>query len=180
MADGSVKPPVFSGKPDDDADGFVRAFDRYIKYREITDNGKKLNLFAVLLKDNAADWYDALSETSKDTFAHLSEAFAARYQSPDSLKYKCANDLFTKKQAETESVDEYVTRLRKLARLIGADDRILTFAVINGLYRLMHGCFHIGFHIRPDSSYLPDEGGQIWILIFARRRRANMSCLAEY
>jgi hypothetical protein len=33
-------------------------------------------------------------------------------------------------------------------------------------YRLMHGCFHIGFHIRPDSSYLPDEGGQIWILIF--------------
>jgi hypothetical protein len=133
MADGSVKPPVFSGKPDDDADGFVRAFDRYIKYREITDNGKKLNLFAVLLKDNAADWYDALSEVSKDTFEHLNKAFAARYQSPDSLKYKCANDLFTKKQAETESVDEYITRLRKLARLIGADDRILTFAVINGL-----------------------------------------------
>jgi hypothetical protein len=47
-------------------------------------------------------------------------------------------------------------------------------------YRLMHGCFHIGFHIRPDSSYLLDEGGQIWILIFARRRRANVSCLAEY
>jgi hypothetical protein len=44
MADGSVKPPVFSGKPDDDADGFVRAVDRYVKYREITDNGKKLNL----------------------------------------------------------------------------------------------------------------------------------------
>jgi hypothetical protein len=41
-------------------------------------------------------------------------------------------------------------------------------------YRLMHGCFHIGFHIRPDSSYLPDEGGQIWILIFALLRRANM------
>jgi hypothetical protein len=30
-----------------------------------------------------------------------------------------------------------------------------------GMYRLMHGCFHIGFHIRPDSPYLPDEGGQI-------------------
>jgi hypothetical protein len=28
-------------------------------------------------------------------------------------------------------------------------------------YKLMHGCFHIGFHIRPDSPYLPDEGGQI-------------------
>jgi hypothetical protein len=128
MGDGSVKPPVFSGKPDDDADGFIKAFDRYVKYREITDNGKKLNLFAVLLKDNADDWYDALSEASKDTFAHSSKAFAARYQSPDSLKYKCANDLFTKKQDEAESVDDYV-----MARLIGADDSILTFAVINGL-----------------------------------------------
>ena len=133
MAEASVKPPVFSGKPDEDADSFIKAFDRYIKYREITDNGKKLNLFAVLLKDNAADWYDALSDESKDTFTHLSKAFEARYQSPDTLKYKCANDLFTKKQADTESVDEYITRLRKLARLIGADDSILKFAVINGL-----------------------------------------------
>jgi hypothetical protein len=133
MTDGSVNPPVFSARPDEDADGFVRAYDSYVKYREITDNGKKLNLFAVLLKDSAADWYDDLSEASKDTFAHLRKAFAAQYQSPESLKYKCANDLFTRKQAETEFADEFVTRLRKLARLIGADDSILTFAVINGL-----------------------------------------------
>jgi hypothetical protein len=133
MADGCVKPPAFAGKPDDDANGFIRAFDRLVKYREINDNGTKLYLFAVLLKDNAADWYDALSEASKDSFEHLNKAFAARYQPPDSLKYKCANDLFTKKQAETESVDEYITRFRKLTRLIGADDSILTFAVINGL-----------------------------------------------
>ena len=133
MAEGSVKPPVFSGKPDEDADSYIKAFDRYIKYREITDDGKKLNLFAVLLKANAADWYDALSDASKDTFEHLNAAFAARYQSPDTIKYKCANELFTKKQAETESVDEYITRLRKLARLIGANDSILKYAVINGL-----------------------------------------------
>jgi hypothetical protein len=25
-------------------------------------------------------------------------------------------------------------------------------------YRLIHGCFHIGFHIRPDSPYLPGKG----------------------
>jgi hypothetical protein len=86
-----------------------------------------------LLKDNAADRYDALSEASKDTFEHLSKAFAARYQAPDSLRYKCASDLFMRKQSETESVDECVTRLRKLARLLGADDSILTFAVVNGL-----------------------------------------------
>lgn len=111
MDKSTVQPPVFAWKLDGDADGFVKTFDRYIKHREIIDNGKKPNLFAVLLKDYAADWYDALSEASKaSAFKHLSEAFAARYQSTDPLKYNCASDLVTKKQAETEFVDEYATR----------------------------------------------------------------------
>lgn len=130
---GGVKPPTFSGKSDEDADSFVKSFERYVKYREITANDKKLNLFAVLLKDAAADWLDALPEDTKSTFAKLTEAFAKRYSSPDTLKYKCASDLFTKKQATDESVDAFVTKMRKLARLIGADDSILKFAVINGL-----------------------------------------------
>lgn len=134
MAESSgVRPPIFYGRPDEDADAFVKAFERYTKYREITDNDKKLNLFAVLLKDSAADWLDALPDDAKDTFAKLSASFSQRYQSTEALKFKCASDLFTSKQKENESVDEYVTRLRKLARLIDVDDKILQFALINGL-----------------------------------------------
>ena len=66
------------------------------------------------------------------TFTKLTASFAERYQLTDTLKFKCASDLFTRKQTDNESVDEYVTRLRKLARLVDVDDKILQFALING------------------------------------------------
>ena len=74
-----VKPPQFSGKSDEDADSFVKAFERYIKYRETNDDTKKLNLFAVLLLDAAADWFDLLADDDKSTLAKLNESFAKRY-----------------------------------------------------------------------------------------------------
>lgn len=127
-----IKPPKFYGKPNEDADAFTKAFDRYTKFREITDGSKKLNLFAVLLHESAADWLDSLPDESKSTFALLSKAFAERYNLSDSLKYKYANDLFAKKQSENETVDEYITRMRKLARLVAVDDNMLRYALISG------------------------------------------------
>ena len=49
-----VTPPTFHGQADEDADSFIRSFERYTKFREITDHNKKLNLFGVLLNDAAA------------------------------------------------------------------------------------------------------------------------------
>jgi hypothetical protein len=72
-----VKPPTFSGKSDEDADSFVKSFERYVKYREITASDKKLNLFTVLLKDAAADWLDALpDDTESNRSFHGSVHFA--------------------------------------------------------------------------------------------------------
>jgi len=129
----AIKPPLFHGKADEDADAFIKTLDRYITYKEITDATKKVNLFAVLLKDSAGDgdWYESLADDRKDTDTHLRAAFAARYQTPDSLKFKCANEIFTRKQALDESVDDYIMHMRKLAKSISADDSILRFAVIN-------------------------------------------------
>jgi len=39
-----IKAPTFSGRADEDADGFIKAFDRYAKYRDITDDDKKTKL----------------------------------------------------------------------------------------------------------------------------------------
>lgn len=128
-----VKPPIFTGRADEDADSFVKSFERYLKFRDITEDSKKLNLFAVLLKDSAAQWLDGLPESSKDSYAHLLTEFAQRYRLPESLKFKCASDLFSKKQSSDESVDDYVTQMRKIARLIGVDDNILKFILLNGL-----------------------------------------------
>ncbi len=129
----SIKPPTFSGKTDEDADAFIKSFDRYVKYREITDADKKRNLLAVLFTHSAGDWYESLPDATKSTFDTLRTAFASRYQSPDTLKFKCAAEIFTKKQGETQSADDYITQMCKLAKLCSADENILKFAVINGL-----------------------------------------------
>jgi len=103
----AIKPPFFHGKADEDADAFIKTLGRYITYKEMTDATKKLNLLAVLLKDSASDWYESLADDRKDTDTHhLRAAFDARYRAPDSLKFKCANEIFTRKQAVDESVDD--------------------------------------------------------------------------
>ena len=90
-----VTPPTFHGHADEDADGFLRSFERYTKFREITDNNKKLNLFGVLLHDAAAQWLDGVPDSEKDSFDNLFTRFSERYRLPESQKFKCANDLFS-------------------------------------------------------------------------------------
>ena len=86
MADAfaAVKPPTFSGKPEEDADAFIKAFDRFIRYKELVDTAKQLNLLAVLFQDTAADWFESLVDDQKDTIWKLRAAFASRYQTPES------------------------------------------------------------------------------------------------
>jgi hypothetical protein len=129
----AIRPPTFSGKANEDADSFMNAFERYIRYREIKNADKKLNLLAVLLTNAAGDWYEALPDSSKDSYDNLRAAFASRYQSTDTIKFKSAAEIFSRKQGETQSVDDYVTQMCKLAKLCSADENILKFAIINGL-----------------------------------------------
>lgn len=78
-----MRQPSFGGKSGEDADSFIKAFERCITYREITDNKKEQNLLAVVFNGAAADWFDALSDESKDSYDHLLTAFTERYQLPD-------------------------------------------------------------------------------------------------
>jgi G:T/U-mismatch repair DNA glycosylase len=136
MAEGSVtvQPPKFRGNADEDADAFIKTFDRYIRYKEITDNGKKLNLLAVLLTDSAGDWYESLPTDKKSSLDALRKAFEDRYQSPDAVRYQSAAQIFTRKQGDYETVDQFVVSMQKSAKLCGADNNILQFAIINGLH----------------------------------------------
>ena len=49
MADVTVRPPTFSGRAEEDADSFIKTFDRYVTYREIADDNKIRNLLAINL-----------------------------------------------------------------------------------------------------------------------------------
>ena len=83
-----------------------------------------LALFKLRLSGHARDWLVTVPDAQKDTFEHLSTAFLERFQPKELEKYKFAKDLFNVRQETFESVDEYITKLRKKAALVGLDSKI--------------------------------------------------------
>jgi hypothetical protein len=131
MADATIKAPTFDGKSD--AYTFLKQFEKYIQYRGVeADPDRQLRLFTVLLKDSAGDWIDSLPDVEKNTFSALKASFEKRYLSPESVRIKCAKELFTKRQG-SDTADDYITSMRKLAVRINATDDILKYAIMNGL-----------------------------------------------
>jgi len=64
--------------------------------------------------------------------AHLKDAFKQRFQSPQVLKFKSAKEIFSRRQGPMESVDEFYTGIRKLARTIDAQDEMVIYALLSG------------------------------------------------
>jgi len=66
----------------------------------------------------ARDWLENLPEERKDSFAHLKLAFAEIFFHPAILKWQSANDIFTKQQMHSESVDEYANNITNLGKRV--------------------------------------------------------------
>jgi len=87
----------------------------------------------------ARDWLENLPEERKDTFAHLKLAFAEKFIQPAILKWQSVNDIFTKQQMQSESVDEYANNIKNLGKRIEFNDSTLMFALLNGLKPAIKG-----------------------------------------
>jgi len=136
--DRTLLPEPFSGTPKEDATEFWRRLETYLEYKG-SDNGAKLRLATAMLVLTARDWFENLPEQSKDTFAHLKAAFAEKFIQPAILKWQSANDIFTKQQMHSESVDEYATRIKNLGKRVEFNDSTLMFALLNGLKPAIKG-----------------------------------------
>lgn len=132
VADSVLAPKTFSGASTDDPEAWLEYFERYASYRHMTEI-EKVKLFAMFLRDGAADWYSTLSDHARGTYCNLRGAFIENYfKSPD-LLWKTAGDLFSQTQRPEERVDEFVTRVKKCARRLNITDEMLHYAVLHGL-----------------------------------------------
>lgn len=147
----NVPPPTFSGRSTDDAFAFVKAFERYVDWKNITSADEKRKLFAVLLKDNAISWFDSISESDKNTYDTLRAAFEKRYLLTEAVKHRTARDLLSKKQADDESVDDYVASVRRHAQLISASDDMVKWVLTCGLKP------HISAYVTQQRATTVDE-----------------------
>jgi hypothetical protein len=132
MAESNFGPVLFTGAHDQDARTWLNTLSDYIDYKGVEDD-KTLALFKLRLTGHARDWLVTVPDNQKDTFVHLSTAFLARFQPKELEKYKFAKDLFNVRQEPFESVDEFITKLRKKASLVGLDAQLQIFAALNGL-----------------------------------------------
>jgi len=78
-------------------------------------------------------------QKSEKTFAHLKAAFAEKFIQPAILKWQSANDIFTKQQMQSETVDDYANRIKNLGKRIEFNDSTLMFALLNGLKPAIKG-----------------------------------------
>ena len=130
--DKQVSPSQFKGKAGENADDWFRHFENNCAYRGL-EEAKKLALFKVLMTELAGDWLATLSDDTLGTFDGVKTAFDTRYKTPEMTKHKSAKEIFTRKQQQGEAVEEYITKIQKAARVIGADEKATVYAVLNGL-----------------------------------------------
>jgi len=114
----TLAPPPFRGMSGDDGEAWLSGFEKYVLYRGFPDR-EKLNLLAVLLWDNASDWFDTLTDAQKTNWGAMRTAFTERFQDSDLQRWQKASAMWNRFQAPEESVDMYVTTMRKLAKAVG-------------------------------------------------------------
>jgi len=119
--DRTLHQDLFAGTHKEDAAEFWRRLETYLDYKR-SDNGDKLLLATAVLVLTVRDWFENLPEERKDTFANLKAAFAEKFIQPAILKWQSANDIFTKQQMQTETVDEYAYRIKNLGKPIEFTD----------------------------------------------------------
>ena len=132
ISDGLIGPTPFSGTSAEDSESFIKHTELYFKYKGLSEN-EKLTIFPLLLKSSAFDWYSTLPADEKETFDDIIDAFKIAYFPSPELKWRNAADMFQIKQHATETVVDFVSRIRKHAGKIELSDQLINAAFINGL-----------------------------------------------
>ena len=129
VSDAVIAPKPFTGT---DAESWLEFFELYCKHRGLKP-AEQLTLFPLMMRDGAADWLATQSRNALRSYANLVAAFKDNYFVPVELHWQQTGLLWNQNQKETETVEEFVTRVRRGARRINLADTQLEGIILNGL-----------------------------------------------
>jgi hypothetical protein len=133
ISDSIVAPRPFTGRPGEgDPEEWLIFFKRYAEHKGWNDLQTK-QAIELMMRGPAQNWLIGLNETQSASLESLIEAFKESFMESPELKWKGAQDMFTRPQKMDETVNQYVIRLRKLARSINADEETIKHALVAGL-----------------------------------------------
>ena len=130
--DKSLLPKQFHGTGLEDAEQWMRQFENYCTFKTYNDD-KKLALCRVLLVEGAANWLETLADAAVANWGAFKDNFLTRYSTPEYMHFKSARTIMNTKMEQGQSVDDYVAKMQQLARSIKADEKMVKFAIMNGL-----------------------------------------------
>jgi len=126
-------PSPFHGLPQENAENWLSYFTKYSDFKSLTADAK-LKFVKILMRDGACDWYDSLPAESKASFDAFADAFKTRFAPSDLTRWTEVNEVLTRKQAEGESVDEYIMTMTRFAKRVPIPDgAMLRYTIIKGL-----------------------------------------------
>jgi hypothetical protein len=127
-----VKP--FSGvaNAEHSAEKWLHSFELYSQFKNIQGQAK-LNLFKLMLTDQAAAWLMALPETITRSWDTMLTAFHQRYGLTEAEKWRFNKEIWSQEQSENQTVDDYVTSMQIRATRVGMPQDTLKDAIIQGL-----------------------------------------------
>lgn len=135
MADNSLSylfPKLYYGRDHENAQVFMRYYDRWSEFKNI-DNNTKLALLPLLFRENAEIWYTLLQPNEKDTLDNLQTAFATQYNNNDCTQYLQSAKLWSKQQQANQPTAAFIAEIQRAADKIGFPTQQLHQIVLNGL-----------------------------------------------
>jgi len=135
VQDSRFTPKPFTGSSTDieQVEKWLERFENYIAFRGIPTQ-QKVQLFKLLLEDQAADWLRTLPDATANEYSKLKDVFRQRFAVSDIQKWQKAKSIWTREQQTGETVDTYVTDIKNMARIVKmVDEEQLRFAVVKGL-----------------------------------------------
>ena len=147
----SLSPSLFNGLPSEDAKALLLCFKRYALYRKYSVDDL-LSVFPLFLRAAATDWYDQLSDDVRGNFEELEASFLASFTSSDFTRCVRVSDMFSWIQKPSESVDEFVAQIQKMAKAVELkDDNFIRYAILKGLQP------HIRCYVLQNNAKTVDE-----------------------
>lgn len=127
----SLLPEPFKGNSSDDAGLWLRRFEIYVQLKGWGPL-KALTAFPMFLRDGAAIWYDSLDSTHKLTFDKLKEAFSARFEPHESMRWIRLDEFNARTQKSGETVEAYLQDMLKRGHDLEKSEAEIMETVVRG------------------------------------------------
>ena len=162
IKDSFLTSSTFDGdhKDTDKIERWLEYFENYTPFRNI-NNAAKLQMFKLLLTEQAAEWLRSLLNDIKNNWTTLLIAFCTRFATTDNDRQCEASSMWTGVQGIKESVDTHIMDIINMAKVVPiTDQKLVHFAIIKG---------HIKLHVLQTEGTAIEEIIQAARLVKAAR-----------